>query len=305
MKLSFVIPAHNEENYIGDCLKSILEQKNELAASAPEELRRADACEVEIIVVDNASTDRTAAAIQKFPEVKLVNEPVKGIVHARRAGFLVSTGDLIANVDSDSRLTPGWIRKVCEGFSGDKKLVALSGPFIYYDLPPKMATPVRIFYYLTFCSYIMNRFILRTGSFLQGGNFVVRRDALQKIGGYDTSIEFYGEDADMARRLYKVGRVKFTFKLPMYSSGRRLAKEGAWTMGARYAVNYFWTIFFKKPYTKTSTDIRLANKNDPYYKPENRAKEWAIAVGAVVVFLAFLGAVGYGIYEIIRLAVNR
>ncbi len=290
MKLSFVIPAHNEENYIGDCLKSILEQKTDAS------------CEVEIIVVDNASTDSTAAAVQKFPGVKLVREPEKGIVKARRAGFLVSTGDLIANVDSDSRLTPGWIKKVCEEFSRDERLAALSGPFIYYDLPAKVNRSVRWFYRLAFCFYLLNRFVLHAGSMLQGGNFVVRRSALEKIGGYDTGIEFYGEDTDMARRLYKVGKVKFTFHLPMYSSGRRLAKEGAWTMGWRYGINYFWMTFFKRPYTKTSTDIRLANKNDPYYKPENRAKEWSIAIWAIIAFLAFLGAVGYGVYKLIQLA---
>ncbi len=299
MKLSFVIPAHNEENYIGDCLDSILKQKIELTSTpggAP--------CEIEIIVVDNASSDGTAAVVQKYANkgVQLVHEPTKGIVHARRAGFLVSTAgpsDLIANVDSDSRLTPGWIARVCDEFARDSKLVALSGPFIYYDLPPKMAKAIRTFYYLTYASYIMNRFILHIGSFLQGGNFIVRRNALEKIGGYDTSIEFYGEDADMSRRLYHVGRVKFTFKLPMYSSGRRLAKEGAWTMAGRYAINYFWTLLFKRPYTKTSIDIRLTNKNDPYYKPENRAKEWAIMIGAGLVVLAMLGVIGYGIYEII------
>jgi glycosyltransferase involved in cell wall biosynthesis len=292
MKLSFVIPAHNEENYIGECLDSILKQK----PGAP--------CEVEIIVVDNASSDSTAAVVQKFAGtdrggVKLVKEPTKGIVHARHAGFLASTGDLIANVDSDSRLTPGWIAKVYDEFSRDPKLVALSGPFIYYDLPPKMNRSIRWFYYIAFTFYLINRFVLHIGSMLQGGNFVVRRSALEKIGGYDTAIQFYGEDTDMARRMHAVGRVKFTFKLPMYSSGRRLAKEGALTMAARYGINYFWMTFFKRPYTKTSNDIRLTNKNDPYYKPVNRAKEWAIAISAALIFLAILAAIGYGIYVII------
>ncbi len=49
-------------------------------------------------------------------------------------------------------------------------------------------------------TYVILRFIARTGSMLQGGNFVVTREALEKIGGYDTSIAFYGEDADVARR---------------------------------------------------------------------------------------------------------
>jgi glycosyltransferase involved in cell wall biosynthesis len=248
MKLSFVIPAYNEEHYIGDCLDSILKQ----VPGAP--------CEVEIVVVNNASTDGTAAVVGKYLDVKLVNEPHKGIVWARRTGFAAATGDLIANVDSDSRLTPDWIKKVAAAFAQDEKLVAFSGPFIYYDFTPWENFWVRIFYYLGFISYLTNRFILRKGSMLQGGNFVVRRDALLKIGGYDTSIDFYGEDTDIARRISKVGKAVFTFKLPMYSSGRRLAKTGIVTMGARYASNYFSTLFFKKPVTSTYEDIRVEKK---------------------------------------------
>ena len=77
------------------------------------------------------------------------------------------------------------------------------------------------------------------------------------MGGYDTSIVFYGEDTDIARRLSEVGRVKWTFALVMYTSGRRLAHEGILTMGVRYAVNYLYTIFYKKPFTKEYIDVRL------------------------------------------------
>jgi len=244
MRLSFVIPAYNEEKYIGDCLKTIIDQKNNAT------------CEVEIIVVNNASSDRTADIVSKYPDVKLVNEPRKGIVHARRAGYLASTGDLIAHVDSDSRLTPNWINQVVDAFSKDEKLIAFSGPVIYYDLSSYMNALVRIFYCIGFVSYVVNRFVFRIGSLLQGGNFVVRRSALDKIGGYDTTIEFYGEDADLARRLNKVGRVEFTFKLPMYSSGRRIQKEGAIKSAGLYGLNYFHTLFSGKPYTKTHKDIR-------------------------------------------------
>ena len=43
--------------------------------------------------------------------------------------------------------------------------------------------------------------MLRAGSMVQGGNFVLRRNGLEKIGGFDTTIAFYGEDTDMARRM--------------------------------------------------------------------------------------------------------
>ena len=132
MKLSFVIPAYNEESYVGDCLDAIVAQKKEFVNNGGSP----DA--IEIIVVNNASTDDTAAIVKKYPDVQLVNEPEKGIVHARRAGFLASTGELIANVDADTRITPGWIKKVMDEFARDPKLVGLSGPFIYYDAPWKV-----------------------------------------------------------------------------------------------------------------------------------------------------------------------
>ncbi len=244
MKLSFVIPAYNEERFIGDCLESIIKQKDSAA------------CQVEIIVVDNASKDHTADVVRKYPGVILVRESRKGLLFARQAGFLRTTGDLIAQVDADSRLTPGWISKVAGYFAADGRLVALSGPYIYYDLSAAQRFWARIFYYVGYLSYLVDHFILKKGAMLQGGNTILRRSALEKIGGYDTKISFYGEDTDLARRISQVGKVIFTFNLPIMSSGRRLAKEGTIRTGARYAVNYFWILLFRKPYNKDYTDVR-------------------------------------------------
>ena len=244
MRVSFVIPAYNEEAYLPDCLESILAQTKDLSDA------------VEIIVVNNASTDRTREVALKYPGVRVVDETRKGLTFARQAGFAASTGELIANVDSDSRLTPGWLKRVLDEFSSNPKIVALSGPFIYYDLTPSQLISVRIFYAAAFLVYAVNRYILRAGSMVQGGNFVLRRDALEKIGGFNTAISFYGEDTDIARRMNQVGTVKFTFDLKMFSSARRLKKEGMLTMAGRYTLNYFWTIFRKKPFTEEYIDIR-------------------------------------------------
>lgn len=288
MKLSFVIPAHNEEAIIGKCLDAILRESK----------GRGD---VEIIVVDNASTDNTANVAASYTDVTVVHEPHKGIVWARRAGFLVSHGDLIANVDSDNILTPGWINKVMAEFEKDPNLVTLSGPFIYYDLPRTAQVFTRFFYYISYIMYLLSRFVFRIGSVVQGGNFVVRRTALEKIGGFDTSISFYGEDTDIARRMSKVGEVKFTFALPIYSSGRRLAKEGALTTGLRYGLNYFWITFFKKPLSTTYTDLRPQEHGATLsYQPASRAKEWALGILVAIVTLAILTLIAYGIYFLIQ-----
>ncbi len=93
---------------------------------------------------------------------------------------------------------------------------------------------------------------------VQGGNFVFRRSAWLAVGGYDRTIAFYGEDTDVARRLTRVGAVRWTFALPMYASGRRLKAEGMLTIGFRYAVNYLWVTFAGRPFTADYTDIRPA-----------------------------------------------
>jgi len=244
MRLSFVIPAYNEESYLPACLESILEQTRDLDGA------------VEIIVVNNASTDRTREVALRYPGVTVVDELRKGLPFARQAGFAACTGELVANVDSDSRLTPGWVKQVLATFAEEDKLVALSGPVVYYDLSASQLLSVQLFYLLAFILYVLNRYVLRAGSMVQGGNFVLRAKALASIGGFNTAIPFYGEDTDIARRLNRVGKVKFTFQLKMFSSARRLKKEGMLTIGARYTINYLWTTFRKRPFTEEYLDIR-------------------------------------------------
>ena len=245
MKLAFVIPAYNEEALIGKCLESVVA---EIARSG------ADA---EIIVVNNASTDRTGEIARSFPSVRVVDEPKKGLVHARDAGFAASAGaELVANIDSDTIVPVGWLDTVLSEFSKDSKLVCLSGPYIYYDMSFWNRALVNMFYGLTYLIYVLNRFILRVGSVVQGGNFVFKREAWARVGGYDRSIEFFGEDTDVAVRLSKVGGVKWTFALKMKTSGRRLEKEGVFRTAGTYTLNFFWVTFRGKPATKAYNDVR-------------------------------------------------
>jgi glycosyltransferase involved in cell wall biosynthesis len=244
MRLSFVVPAYNEETYLPACLESILAQTRELGDS------------VEIIVVNNASSDRTREVALGFSGVRVVDEPRKGLTFARQAGFAASSGELIANVDSDSRLTDGWVKRVLATFAEDARLVSLSGPFVYYDLTATQRVSVQVFYAAAFMVYVLNRYILRAGSMVQGGNFVLRREALEQIGGFNTAISFYGEDTDIARRLQPVGKVRFSLGLKMFSSARRLKEEGMLTIAARYTINYLWTTFRKRPFTEEYVDIR-------------------------------------------------
>jgi len=242
--ISFVVPAYNEEKRLAANLHAIVA---EIARTG---------CNAEVIVVNNASTDRTAEIAASFPDVIVVDEPEKGLVQARRAGFNRATGKLIANVDADTIVTQGWLGRVLYQFSRHPDLVALSGPYIYYDTSRATRFAVRAFYVMGYGFYVLNRFVLGVGSMLQGGNFVVSRAALEQIGGYNPLFTFYGEDTDLARRLHQVGAVKFTFRLPALSSGRRLIEEGLLKIGLRYSMNFFWATFLKRPFTDDWLDIR-------------------------------------------------
>jgi len=246
MKISFVIPAHNEEAVIGKCLASVFKEIN----------RSRTSIDTEVVVVDNASTDRTREEALKFPNVTVVRENLKGLVYARRAGSVATSGDLVANIDADTIVPGGWLSTVVSEFAKDKNLVALTGPYIFYDLNLFQSLLVKAFYFPGWLFNLVSQPLGRA-IMLQGGNFVLRRDAWDRAGGFDTSISFYGEDADIARRISKQGRVLWTWKLPMYTTARRLKQEGIVTAGWRYLLNLISTHVTGRPATKEYSDIRI------------------------------------------------
>lgn len=237
VKYSIIIPAHNEEKYIAGCLESII--------------KYVPLSQVEVIVVDNASTDKTSQVVKTYSQVKLVQEPHKGLTRARQAGFKASQGEILCYLDADSRVYPEWFPIIQNELATDPKVVCISGPYKYYDLPA---------YKQKMVSFYQNVMAIQaskvTKGLVMGASFAAKRDALIKAGGFDTTIEFYGEDADIGFRLSKIGKVKFLKHFFIYTSARRLHKEGMFKIGSRYAVNYIWQATFKKPFTKDYVDIR-------------------------------------------------
>lgn len=241
MRISFVIPAYNEAKIIKKCLTSVFKEiERAQAAGTP--------VEADVVVVNNASTDKTREVALTFPKVTVVDERLKGLVYARRAGFVATAGELMANIDADVVIPEGWLTTVVDEFAQDANLVALSGPFVLHDMSPLYRTLTKVWYFLGW---------LLAGFRVQGGNFIIRRDAWQKAGGFDTSIAFYGEDADVGRRMKKQGTVKWSWRLPVYTSGRRLKKEGILKTALTYGINHLWITFFSRPFTHQHKDIRL------------------------------------------------
>src|SRR5262249_35225410 len=112
------------------------------------------------------------------------------------------------------------------------------------------------FYRGAYIAHLLSRLLAGRGSVMQGGNFIVSRSALKAAGGFNSDFQFYGEDAELARRLSKVGIVKFTRALCAFSSGRRFVGEGIFIVLLRYSVNYLWTHFFNHPWSSAWLDFR-------------------------------------------------
>ena len=75
------------------------------------------------------------------------------------------------------------------------------------------------------------------------GLLAIRRDVLEKMGGFDASIEFYGEDIDIAKRAGKYGKVLFSPRFVMPTSGRRMKLDPSWHCRAKYSDGFIdsWT----------------------------------------------------------------
>ncbi len=162
--VSIVIPARNEERHLRRCLQAIANQ-----TAAP----------YEVIVVDNDSTDKTAAITRDFPFVIVVDEEQEGIVHARNAGFDAASGDIIGRIDADIALPPTWVEHVQNYYSTNDHLrCAWSGAGHFYNV--RLAWLVSWAYGVF--AFGLNRLLLGHYT-LWGSNMAITRKQWQQVRG--------------------------------------------------------------------------------------------------------------------------
>jgi glycosyltransferase involved in cell wall biosynthesis len=241
---SIIVPAHNEAKYISYCLQSVFSLTDKINIR-------------DVIVINNASTDRTAEIVERdFPEVKLFDEPRKGLTIAYNRGAREAAGDILIFVDADMILPADHLIKVATEFKKDPRLVALSGPYNYPDSGLFCQLAVNLTYLLIAlpAEMLLNR-LLNIGASIASGNSAIRKKEFAKIGGFNEAI-FYGLEADLALRLRKIGKVRFKLGISAGSSSRRFKKEGVLKVLLRYIINTIWPVFFGRPFTRQYTDIR-------------------------------------------------
>jgi len=238
--ISVVIPAYNEEKYLPLCLESI--RKQDYAA------------EYEVIVVDNASTDNTAKIALDWG-ANVVYESKRSPACARQKGVESATGEIIAFIDADTQAPTCWLSTIVSRFAQEPKMVVISGPYAYFDA----GSIARIASYIgNFISIILDqlfRKVLNKGSAVWGSNFAVRRSALLEVGGFDTSIRFYGEEYELSLRLKKAGKGGIIPSLFVLTSARRLKRIGVVTLYWNWVVDYFSVLFWYEPISERLEDL--------------------------------------------------
>jgi glycosyltransferase involved in cell wall biosynthesis len=243
LHITVIVCAHNEERSLPGCLHSVLAQTR-----PPDEL----------LVINNASTDATRAVAQQIPNVRVVDEPRKGLVVARETGRREARGNLLVYIDADCRAPLTWLARVAGHFERDPDLIALSGPYRYYDWDWWGRLLVRAYdYTLAPSTQVLVKHVLRIGTIFYGGNFAARRAALERIGGFDTSIEFHGEDTNAGRRLHAVGKVSLKYDCYLYTSARRYMAMGKGAVFRLYVRNFTSEILHRRPKDTSHVDVRI------------------------------------------------
>lgn len=237
MFISVVIPAYNEEKYLPACLRALQQQTY-------------PADRYEIIVVDNASTDRTAQIARSFG-AKVVYEPAKGFAQARQAGFAAATGQVIASTDADTIVPPFWLERIAGHFERRPQLGGVCGPVHWFD--GKRHEQLIMKYPVTWAiaiSHLVGR------PWWIGSNFAVSAKAFWLSGGfhgYDPN-KLLGEDLYISLRISQVAPVLFDPDLVVRSSSRR-ALEGYRNYLYRMAVSTVRVTLLGQPPLPTP-DIR-------------------------------------------------
>jgi len=191
--LSVVIPAYNEAEVVELCLSAVCAQADELE---------------QIILVNNNSTDATAAIVRRLrakqPKLRLLNETTPGLLATRDRGLDAAISDLVARIDADTLVQPGWAAAMRDFFAEQKhrNIGAATGAVTYYDIP------LRHFFrwWIDLFFKSSNRTSDGQIGHLYGANMVLRRDTWQRVRTRLHNRADIMEDLDIALSVGKLGQ---------------------------------------------------------------------------------------------------
>lgn len=183
--VSVVIPAYNSEKTISQAIKAVLGQDFDGT--------------IELIVVDDGSSDKTAEIVQSFPNVQSINQENQGPASARNLGAQKANGEIVFFTDSDCVPHVSWISTMLAHFS-DPSIAAVRGSYGIANPESLLARCVHeeILY--------RHRFLPRYPKVFGSYNVGIRKRVIDEIGGFNTGYRHAsGEDNDLSYRILSAG----------------------------------------------------------------------------------------------------
>ena len=238
--VSIIIPAYNEEEHVAECIQSVLDM------DYPRE-------KLEVIVVNDGSTDGTLAECRKFKDkIKLINLKKNSGSKAvpLNKGLAVASGEIFGGLDADSYVTPEALKRMLPHFA--EREVAAVTPALKVSRPKNLLQKLQWFEYL-FAILLRKLMSLINCIYVTPGPFsLYRREVVKKLGGFDE--KNITEDMELALRLqahhYKIKNAVDAYVLTSApADGRGLyAQRRRWYYGLIYNSVKYKNIFFNPEY---------------------------------------------------------
>ncbi|MGU3293499.1 glycosyltransferase [Williamsia sp. M5A3_1d] len=224
--ISVIIPAYNEEADIAACLDALLDQDEPVH---------------EVIVIDNNSTDGTAAIAESYarrsPTVRLVTETQQGALHAAARGVREAAGDLIAKIDADTVVTPRWTAAIRRFFAVVPPTVAGgSGLCSMHDMPAQWLFRSAQARFTAKLEAAMRKGDITEMADTFGANCVMRAAAWTDIAPHTSTRDDIQDDLDIGLTVVDRGwQLAWVPGMDAQISGRRLCTTPAsyWKYTAR------------------------------------------------------------------------
>ncbi len=196
--VSLIVPSHNRAQQLERCLRSLL------GLDYPAQC-------LELIVVDDASTDETATMLERLTREAAIlgimmqvihHTPRQGVAQSRNSGAEAAHHDLLAYTDSDCVTSPGWLAELVPAFQ-DAHIGAVSGMIRAYERQSLLGRYEDVRSSLFMGTRPQQVRLEGPLTYVPTANLLVRRALWQRLGGFAPLT--FGEDVDFCRRLLATG----------------------------------------------------------------------------------------------------